>query len=152
MRLGQAAFEYLVIMGVAMFLIVPGAFLFYKYSMQSSDDMIRTNIHFIGNQVVDTVEKVYYIGESSWESIKVELPDNVIWVYVLDNSELVIGYNTQAGISEAVFFSDINMSTPFIMGNQYFISDPTSPGNNHTGLTVIKILSMGRYVLLNETK
>lgn len=152
MNKGQAAFEYLMLMGVAMFLIVPGAFLFYRYSMQSNDELIKANIHFIGNQIVDTVEKVYYIGESSWESVKVEVPDNVQWIYILDNSELVIRYNTQIGISEAVFFSDINMSTPFIVGNQYFLSDPSLPGNNHTGLTVIKISSMGRYVLLNETK
>ncbi|MBN2458789.1 hypothetical protein JXB28_00745 [Candidatus Woesearchaeota archaeon] len=152
MRSGQAAFEYLMIMGVAMFLIVPGTIIFYNYSLQSGDDLVRSHIHMIGNQVIDTVEKVYYIGSNSWETVKVELPDKVAWIYILDNSELVIGYNTQTGISEAVFFSDIYMTTPYADGNKNYLSDPALPETMHTGLTMIKITSIGNQVFLNETR
>ncbi len=151
MKLGQAAFEYLLLAGVAMMLIVPGAMLFYNYSLRSGDELVRAKIHLMGSELIDTVEKVYYVGESSWETVKMELPENVNWIYVLDNSEVVIGYNTQVGISEAVFFSDVNITTPYLgpISNQRYFSDPSSM---HTGLIILKITSMGRYVLVNETK
>jgi hypothetical protein len=149
MRLGQAAFEYLLLAGVAMMLIVPGAMLFYTYSLRSGDELVRSKIHLIGNELADTVEKVYYIGESSWETVKMELPENVNWIYILDNSEIVIGYDTYVGITEAVFFSDIPLNASYngSMPNQRFLGPQM-----HTGLTIVKVTSMGSYVLINETK
>lgn len=157
MRQGQVAFEYLMIMGVAMIIIVPGAILFYNYSVQSGDDLVRANIHFIGNTILDAVEKVYYLGENSWQTVKVDLPSNTAWIYILGGSELVIGYNTQVGVAEAVFFSDIPLITPFeedLGGGlkKYYLSDPLLPGSMHPGLTVIKVSSMGSVVMLNETR
>ena len=151
MRQGQAAFEYLLLTGVAMLLIVPGAMLFYNYSLRSGDELTRSQIHMIGNEVTDSVEKVYYIGESSWETLRISLPESVAWVYILDNSEFVIGYNTRSGIAEAVFFSDINITTPYPgpVANQRYLSPPAEM---HAGTTLIRVTSMGGYVLLNETK
>jgi hypothetical protein len=151
LRKGQAAFEYILVVGIAMLLIVPGALLFYNYSIKSGDELLRSKIDLLGNEVMDGVEKVYYIGESSWETVKVDVPDSVKWVYILNNSELVIEYESHAGVSQAVFFSDINITTPFSIGEKYYISDvPADPMNMHAGLNMIKITSKGHYVLINE--
>ena len=144
MKLAQSAFEYLLVVGIALLIIVPGAILFYNYSFGSSDEMMRSTIDLVGNEIIDSVEKVYYIGENSWETIRLDVPESVKNIYVLNNYELVIEYESKVGFSEAVFFSDINMTTPYAQGN---ISDEP-----HPGLNVIKIISMGDYVLINETR
>jgi len=144
MKLGQASFEYVMVIGIAFLIIVPGAILFYNYTNKSSEDLTRAKIEMIGNEIVDSVEKVYYIGENSWETIEFDAPENVNRIYLTNNYELVIQYDSHLGFSEAVFFSDINMTTPYISGD---ISN--SP---HAGRNIIRITSMGSYVLINETR
>lgn len=158
MKLSQVSFEYIMVIGIALLIIVPGAMLFYNYSIRSGDELTRSRIDMVGNEIMDSVEKIYYIGENSWETIKIAVPDSVRWIYVLNNYELVIEYESSVGTSEAVFFSDINMTTPYnILGPggvmRWYISDvPSDPQNAHPGLNIIKITSLGHYVLINETK
>lgn len=144
MKRAQASFEYVMVVAIAFIIIVPGAFLFYNYSNKSSEDLTRAKIEMIGNELVDSVEKVYYIGENSWETIEVDAPENVNRIYLANNYELVIQYDAHSGFSEAVFFSDINMTSPYVSGN---ISD-----NPHAGRNIIRITSMGSYVIINETR
>jgi len=150
-KLGQGAFEYILVVGIAMLLIVPGVMIFYNYSLKSNDEVMRSQINMIGNDIMDAAEKVYYIGEYSWQSLKVDIPNKVTSIYVLDNSELVIEYHSYVGLSQAVFFSDINISAG---GNAIPIpSGAVSVSNSmHPGLNIIKITSMGSYVLINETR
>jgi hypothetical protein len=144
---GQGAFEYILVVGIAMLLIVPGAILFYNYSSKSGDEMIRTQIDSVGKDIVDTAEKVYYTGANSWETLELDVPENVRRIYINnnpDNYELVIEYDSHIGVSEAVFFSDVNITaTPGYGGS---ISSSV-----HAGLNVIKISSSGDSVLINET-
>ena len=96
---------------------------------------------------MDSIEKVYYIGENSWETVRVDIPENFRTMYILNNSELVIEYESQSGVSQAVFFSDINITAPYTVGSiGLFSSDP------HAGLNIIRIISRGNHVLINETR
>jgi len=153
MKKGQGAFEYIMVVGIAMILIVPGAVLFFNYSKRSADETLRAQIDMVGKDIVEGVEKVYYIGENSWETVKVDVPDNVNWIYVLDDYELVIVYDTQVGLSEAVFYSDIPMTTPYLpIDGKYYINDITDPTvKSHAGLRIIRITSRGTFVVINET-
>ena len=141
----QVSFEYIMVVGIAMLIIVPGALLFQQYSLKSNDELTRSRIELVGNEIVDSAEKVYYIGENSWETLKLEIPNSVKSMYVLNYYEFVIEYETHTGLSEAVFFSDINLTTPLGYGGN--ISD-----SFHTGLNKIKISSEGSYILINETR
>ena len=151
MKLGQGAFEYILVVAIAMLLIVPGVVLFYNYSLKSNDAVLRSQIDMIGNDIMDAVEKVYNVGEYSWQSVKIDVPSKVSNIYILDNSELIIEYNTYSGISQAVFFSDINITAG---GNAIpFPSGAVSISNAmHPGLNIIKVISVGSYVLINETR
>lgn|GEM_PF-845973 len=159
LKKGQGAFEYVMIVGIAMVLIVPGAMLFYDYSKRSGDELTRARIGAVGNDILDSVEKIYYIGENSWETIEVDVPDNVNWIYFLkqgNDYELIIEYESESGTSEAVFFSDINVTTPYnITGpdgrERWYINDvPSDPANAHPGLNVIRVYSKGHYVNITE--
>jgi hypothetical protein len=161
MKRGQSGFEYILVVGIAMLLIVPGAVLFYNYSKRSSDELLRSQIDTVGSDIIDAVEKVYYIGENTWETIRVYVPDNVRWIYIMNDSELVIEYDSNAGIGQAVFFSDnINITAPDgpdyrFSGKQYISNITDEP--NQAGLRIIKISAMStptgvHYVLINETR
>ncbi len=148
MHKGQGAFEYVLVVGIAMLLIVPGAVLFYNYSSRSSDELVRAQIDMMGRNILDTVEKVYYIGANSFAKVEVEVPDSVRRIYINAlnyNYELVIEYDSHVGVSEAVFFSDINITAPEGFGGS--ISDEV-----HAGLNIIRVTSMGDHVLINETR
>lgn len=140
MRKAQSSFEYILLVGVVMLLIVPGAIVFYNYSKRSNEDLARATIYRIGSDLTDSVQKVYYFGESSWETSRFVVPDSVRKIYIQDGSELVIQYDSWGAMSEAVFFSDINMSAP---------DDIVT---NHSGLNLIKVTSKGSHVTLNETQ
>ena len=77
MKSGQGAFEYILIVAIAMVLIVPGVILFYNYSLKSNDQVLRSQIEMIGNDLMDAAEKVYYIGEYSWQSVRINIPEKV---------------------------------------------------------------------------
>ena len=49
MKKGQGAFEYILVVGIAMLLIVPGAMLFYNYSLKSREELVRSRISLAGN-------------------------------------------------------------------------------------------------------
>jgi hypothetical protein len=136
----QAAFEYILIVGMVLFFVVSGSILLYNYSSRANADAIKANIHKAGSDIIGSVVDVYYIGESSWETVKVTLPDNVKNITVANYYELVITYDSIGGLSDAVFFSDINMST-----NNGVVA-------NHSGLLMLKVTSMGPYVNLTEIR
>ena len=136
-----------------MLIVVPGFLLFYNYSVKSGDELTNSRIDMIGHAIIDSVEKVYYIGENSWETIEADVPESVNWVYIINNTELVIEYESSAGLSEAVFFSDINITTPYEVSNRFYITNVTHPAiEAHAGLNIIRITSMGHYVLINEIR
>jgi len=135
--------EYMLIVGFALVVIIPATFLFYNYSRGSNDELIASQINSIGVEMLDSVERMYIGGEHQWETLKLNLPDTVTEMYILDNTELVIEYNTQSGLSEAVFFSDINMTTPTTdcVGNVCNFSI-------NPGYIKVRVESKGDYVLL----
>jgi len=136
---GQASFEYILVVGLALVLLVPGTYLFYSFSKVSNDQVVGARINGAGNELLGTVEEVYAVGQNSWRTVTINFPDNVRNVYVLDDEELVITYDTQNGVSDAVFFSKVNISAPY-GGN---ISLSFTPG-----LTKVKVSSLGSYVSL----
>lgn len=142
---GQSSFEYILVVGMVMLFIVSGVGFIYNYSQRSNNDVALANIGKAGQDILLTADKVYYIGSDSWETIKVNIPSNVKEIYIMNNNELVIEYESFGGISESVFFSDINLTTPNVVGNKKYISDEP-----HVGVAVIKVTSYGSYVNITE--
>ena len=139
---GQISVEYLLIIGMALGILVPGSILFYNYSKNSNDQLVASQINRIGKNIIGNVEQMYIIGKNSWVSVDVSFPENTLGAYIVDNSELVITYQTSRGITEAVFFTDIKIVGTY-SGN---ITDEF-----HSGFMKIKIESLGDQVLIGES-
>lgn len=141
MRKGQISVEYLLIIGLAMAILVPGTMMFYNYSVDSNEKLVASQINRIGKNIMTNAEQMYTIGKDSWITIDVNFPETARSAYTVDNSELVITYSSGRGTTEAVFFSDIDIRGAY--------SNDLSP-TFHAGNMKIRIESKGNYVLIGE--
>jgi len=125
MAKAQSALEYLMIIALALGIIVPTTYLFFRYSSQSTAEIVDSQINQIGRIILDTAEIVYFSGEGSKIILELNLPKGVDDVYILDNRELVFEMTTEIGETEAVFFSSVDI--PIISGD--LASDCIDNGN-----------------------
>jgi hypothetical protein len=73
------------------------------------------------------------------------VPDGVKAFYILNNYEVIIEYDSYGGLSQAVFYSDINITTPYSGGGISNISSFFHPGLNQ-----VKVASRGNFVEVQE--
>lgn len=145
----QSSMEYLMIIGITLMVLVPSVYLFYSYSRQSAEEMIYPQIDSIGKKLVDNVESVYYSGEHSRLEMRISVPQKIIDAYILYNREIVIQIESDLGITENVYFSIVNVSTPscYAVPNDWRcnISSLQTPGNKKLKLESI---NNGKQVLI----
>ena len=109
----QTAIEYLMIIALTLGLIVPTAYLFFRFSSESNVQIVDAQITQIGRSIIDTAQSVYFSGEGSKIVLEVTMPKNVGDVYILANRELVfkiISEISETGETEAVFFSSTSIN------------------------------------------
>ncbi|MBN1274902.1 hypothetical protein JXA12_01240 [Candidatus Woesearchaeota archaeon] len=137
----QSAVEYLFIVVLALTLILPASFLFFDFSKSSEDSIISSQFNMVGNEILTSAEEVYVIGNTSRVTLEFVLPDVIQAATIYGEQELVIDYYTQAGLSQVVFFTDVNITN----GTHRCIADNCSlrltPGQN-----AVRITSRGDHV------
>ena len=101
----QAALEYILVVGITFVIIVPTSYLFYNYSKESTEELKDAQITQIGTTIIDLSHSIYYSGEGSKSVLKLNMPDNVNGVKIVDSRELVFNATTNSGSSDIVFFS-----------------------------------------------
>ena len=140
----QASVEYLLVVGMAFIILLPGAYLFYQFSQGSGDEIVSARITRAGTEIIYTVEAMYAVGQNSWSTIDIEFPSTVTNVYVsAPANELIIQYDTQNGRSEAVFFSPVNITGAGPGGN-------ISLTGFQPGFTKVKVSSIAGSVEISE--
>jgi|TARA_B100001964_G_C14070895_1_gene525832 hypothetical protein len=106
----QSAMEYLMIVALTLGIIVPTTYLFFRYSSESSIEIIDAQINQVGRSIIDTAESVYFSGEGSRIVLELSMPKNVVDINIVANRELVFDITSQIGETEAVFFSSAGIS------------------------------------------
>ncbi|MBU1767822.1 MAG: hypothetical protein KJ648_06960, partial [Candidatus Omnitrophica bacterium] len=105
----QISTEYMFIIGLAMAILIPGSVIFYQYTQTSNEQSIAAQINQIGKTIINNAETIYVVGKNSWTTLQISFPETIVDAYILDSEdELVIEYATQRGVTQAVFFADIN--------------------------------------------
>jgi len=107
----QASFEYLMIVALALGIIVPTAFFFFRYSSDSTSQLADIQLLEVGRTVVNTAERVYYSGSGSKIQIEFTLPEEIVTMYILDHREIVFNISTPQGIQDIVFYSEVNVTS-----------------------------------------
>lgn len=145
-RNGQSSIEYLFIVVLALTLILPASFLFFDFSRSSEDSVISSQINRVGNDILSSAEQVYVIGNNSRVTLDLVLPDSLESVVIYDEVELVVSYYTQTGLSQAVFFSDVNITNGTARCHPSPCPVPLGPGSNN-----VRISSRGDFVSVQRT-
>ncbi|MBN2881105.1 hypothetical protein JXM83_03555 [Candidatus Woesearchaeota archaeon] len=74
---GQIAIEYLIIMGIVLFLSIPSIIIYQGQSESIRDEISLSQAHVSVQKIVDTAESIFYLGAPSKETIKVYFPDSI---------------------------------------------------------------------------
>ena len=105
----QSAIEYLMIIAIALGIIVPTTYLFFRYTSESNVEVVYSQINQIGRQIMDTAETVYFSGKGSKIILEVNMPKGINDIYVLADRELVFKIFSEIGDNELVFFPPANI-------------------------------------------
>jgi len=146
----QVAFEYILVLGFAFAIIVPGAYLFYRHSVGAGDEIVSSRIHKAGIDLITTSQEAFAHGEHSWITYSTNLPEEIVKIYVLRDYELIIEFNSGGGTSQAIYFSDVVMNGT-ICGKNADNNVVCNVSNSfHTGLNKYRVESKGDYVSITE--
>ena len=110
-NLGQSSLEYLSVVALTFAIIVPTTYLFYTYSKESSQELTDAQLTKIGRSIIDTAESIFYSGEGSKTVLDLNIPAGINYVQIIDYRELVFNVTTSSGVTENVFFSNVNLTT-----------------------------------------
>ena len=103
----QSSVEYIFMVAMALALIIPGTIIFQQYTVGSQKAIVSSQIYKIGNDLVDSAELMYSVGENSWQTLEINFPKEIKSVTIYNHpqgSEVVLRHGTDF-ISDAVFFS-----------------------------------------------
>jgi uncharacterized protein (UPF0333 family) len=152
---GQISFEYVAIVTFGMLILVLAIYLFYSYSLNSSDSFIISRVEEMGSVISGDSQTLYYsTGKGSSVITEFNLPENIKQIYFVNSSEeseIVIVYGLNRGVTESVFFVPIQI--------RGFYQDLTNfdkttlflnPEDFHTGKMRIKITNVDGGVFLEE--
>ena len=108
---GQVSFEYVIIIALTFAIIIPTTYLFFNYSKDSSQEIVDAQLTKMGRGIIDSAETIFYSGEGSKTLLEINVPKGISAASIVDGRELVFNMTTDAGTSEIVFFSSVNLTT-----------------------------------------
>ena len=143
----QISFEYLVIVGLAILVIVPALLFFLTFASGGDDSVAHTRVAEIGSQMLSTSSEVFSLGRGSWLTLDVTIPETVENASIIHNAnaadEIIITYRTKNGPTTAVFFSEVALSnTSSALGD----GDQAVLFSDGVGVVSMRITSAGQFV------
>src|SRR3989344_4878275 len=105
----QAATEYLMIVGFVIVILIPGIYLYMKYSQESQDSVINAKVDSITNEIVKAAEQVYTYGEGSQTTISIDLPKNIVAISFQNNEIVFTVINSKGQQSEIAKSANVNL-------------------------------------------
>lgn len=105
----QISVEYMVIIGFVTIITIPLIIIYYSFVQDSGDEIASTQISHVAKKIVDAAESVYYLGEPSQTTLRVNIPNNVILANLSDY-EVVFKVKTRSGVVDIVQSSNVNIT------------------------------------------
>ena len=114
----QVSVEYMFLIGFATVIIIPLIIIYQSFIQESRDEIASVQIQQVAKEVIDAAESVYYLGEPSQTTLKVNIPDSIVLADLSAGYEVVFKIKTKSGQSDIVQSSSINItgSLPVIKG------------------------------------
>lgn len=109
----QSSIEYMVIVAFGLFVLIPVIIMFYTYSESASSDVSLIRLNNIGTTIINNAESIYYLGEPSRVTIKVNFPNGVEGITTKSIEQVHELIFNVTGASELAFSSNVNISGTF---------------------------------------
>ena len=107
---GQISVEYMVIIGFVTVITIPLIIIYYNFIQESNDEITSAQISQIAKKIVDASESVYYIGEPSQTTLRVNVPDGVVSANLSSGKEVVFRIRSGTGEADIVQTTSVNIS------------------------------------------
>lgn len=146
---GQISFEYLVIVGLALLVIVPALLFFLTFTRGGDDSVTHARVAEIGSEMTAVSSEVFALGKSSWLTLDTSIPETVENVSIIHHvgpntpDEIVITYRTKNGLSQGVFFSGVPLSNSSKSLND---NEQGLVFNERVGVVSMRFTSGGEFV------
>ena len=106
----QVSVEYMFLIGFVTVITIPLIIIYQSFTQESNDEISSTQINEVAKKIVDAAESVYYLGEPSQTTLKVNIPGNIVLADLSSGYEVVFNVRTKTGSSEIVRNSPINIT------------------------------------------
>jgi len=103
----QSSMEYLLIIGLALFFIVPSFYFFYTNTQRSTDLAIANQVERMGHEIISSSSRVYSYGRNAKVTVELTMPPNVKNVRLMNPNELIFTISSGGRDNTLVFFSEI---------------------------------------------
>ncbi len=105
----QAATEYLMIVGFVIVILIPGIYLYVKYSSESQDSITNAKIDAISSEIVKATDLVYSYGDGSQTTVSVDLPQNVVMIEFEGKEIIFTVINSKGSQSEIAKVANVEL-------------------------------------------
>jgi uncharacterized protein (UPF0333 family) len=106
----QVSMEYMFLIGFATIITIPLIIIYQSFIQDSSDEITSSQILQVAKKVIDAAESVYYFGEPSQTTLKVNIPGNVVLADLSAGYEVVFRVKTKTGKADIVQNSPVNIT------------------------------------------
>ncbi len=106
----QISVEYMFLIGFVTIITIPLIIIYYTFTQESGDEINSAQILQIAKKVIDAAESVYYLGEPSQTTLKVNIPGNVVLANLSAGYEVVFKVKTRSGKVDIVQNSAVNIT------------------------------------------
>ena len=106
----QVSVEYMMLIGFTTIITIPLIIIYQSFIQESNENISSTQINQVARNIVDSAESVYYLGEPSQTTLKVNMPANVALANLSSSQEIVFKIRTSLGMSDIVQKSAVNIS------------------------------------------
>ena len=106
----QISVEYMMIIGFVTLMTIPLILIYHSFVQDSSTEITSTQVQQIAQKIAGAAESVYYLGEPSQTTLKVNMPGNVVSANLSAGYEIVFKIRADSGTSDIVQNSPVNIT------------------------------------------
>jgi len=110
----QFAIEHILVVAISIMVIIPIVYFFYNYSVSQMDEVSMTQLNRMGNDILNSAESVYYMGNPSRVTLDTNMPGNVVNITIMGNKDLVFKALFNGRLSDVAFSSNVPIVGPYI--------------------------------------
>lgn len=108
MSKAQVATEYVAIVGFVLLAVIFLSVASYFYQSKITDQAVLNQVDRLARNLVDTAESIYFLGEPSKTTIKVNIPKGVDSIAITENT-ISFRVQTSRGLTDVSYSSSVDL-------------------------------------------